>query len=197
MTGRIEVVGTDGAPGFIRSESGVAVRFLLTEVTARHARDLAVGQLVTFEMEQGNPPRAFNVCLEKQHYVSHEAEKRQQPVRYMDFEQTGNIRAYKFERVSGGERQTATVNVDLGLFLKHDVGLQEGPSLCLRVVTAELNVAAIDSPSDVQRTLTDEDMLAHLARQPAERKRYGGRISTGTSHALKHVWRGSGRSTTS
>jgi cold shock CspA family protein len=198
MTGRIEAMGTESAPGFIRLDSGIAVRFALSEVIARHAKDLTVGQLVTFEMERGTPPRAFNVCVEKQHYVSHEAEKRQQPVRYLDFEQSGNIRAYKFERLlAGGETQTATVSADLSLFLKHAIGLQDGPSLCLRVVTEELNSASSDGQANLQRRLTDEDMLSHLARQPAERKRYGGRPGIGTSHAAKHVWRGTGRSTTS
>jgi cold shock CspA family protein len=195
MTGRIEVLDTEDTPGFIRSEDGVVVHFHVSDVAVRYAGDLAVGQLVTFDLERGNPPRAFNVKIEKQHYTTHGAEKRQQPVRYLGFDQTGNIRAYKFERLSpGGERQTATVSTDLALFLTHNVGLQDGPALCLRLVTAELDAADSDSQLPFQRLLTDADMLAHLASRPvAEKRSRSVRANLANAGAAKHVWRGSGQ----
>ena len=195
MTGRIEVLDTEESPGFIRSEEGVVVHFRLTDVAPRYAGDLAVGQLVTFDLEKGNPPQAFNVKIEKQHYTTHAAEKRQQPVRYLGFEQTGNIRAYKFERLSpGGERQTATISTDLALFLTHQIGLQDGPALCLRLVTTELDASNPESQLPFQRSLTDADMLAHLASRPVAEKRNRGFRSNAaaTSSAGKHVWRGTG-----
>jgi cold shock CspA family protein len=194
MTGRIEVLDTDGTPGFIRSEEGGVVHFRLSDVAVRHAVDLAVGQLVTFEMERGNPPKAFNIKIEKRHYTSHGVEKRPQPVRYLGFEQTGNIRAYQFERLSpGGEKQTATLSADLTLFLTHNVGLQDGPALCLGLVAAELDVADSDSRVPYQRSLTDADMLAHLASRPVtERKNRSIRSNLANTNAGKHVWRGSG-----
>jgi cold shock CspA family protein len=194
MTGRIEVLDTEGTPGFIRSEEGMVVHFQLSQVAVRHAGDLAVGQLVTFEMEKGNPPKAFNIKIEKRHYTTHGAEKRQQPVRYLGFEQTGNVRAYKFERLSpGGEKQTATVSTDLALFLTHHIGLQDGPVLCLRLVTAELDGIDSDSRLPFQRSLTDADMLAHLASRPtAEKRSRSIRSNLANVNAGKHVWRGTG-----
>jgi cold shock CspA family protein len=194
MTGRIEVLDTEGTPGFIRSEEGMVVHFQLSQVAVRHAGDLAVGQLVTFEMEKGNPPKAFNIKIEKRHYTTHGAEKRQQPVRYLGFEQTGNVRAYKFERLSpGGEKQTATVSTDLALFLTHHIGLQDGPVLCLRLVTAELDGIDSDSRLPFQRSLTDADMLAHLASRPtAEKRSRSIRSNLASANAGKHVWRGTG-----
>jgi cold shock CspA family protein len=194
MTGRIEVLDTEGTPGFIRSEEGVAVHFQLSEVAVRHAADLAVGQLVTFEVETGNPPKAFNIKIEKRHYTTHGAEKRQQPVRYLGFEQTGNVRAYKFERLSpGGEKQTATVSTDLALFLTHHIGLQDGPVLCLRLVTAELDAVDPDSRLPFQRSLTDADMLAYLASRPTPEKRSRNiRANLASANPGKHVWRGTG-----
>jgi len=199
MTGRIEVLDTEGTPGFIRSEDGVVVHFRLSDVAIRHAVDLAVGQLVTFDLERGNPPKAFNIKIEKRHYTTHGAEKRQQPVRYLGFEQTGNIRAYKFERLSpGGERQTATVSSDLALFLTHHVGLQDGPALCLRLVTAELDAVDPDGHLPFQRSLTDADMLAHLASRPvAEKRNRTIRANVANANAGRHIWRGSGPRTNS
>lgn len=194
MTGRIEVLDTVETPGFIRSEDGLVVRFNLSEVAARYAGDLAVGQLVTFDLEKGNPPKAFNIKIEKRHYTTHGAEKRQQPVRYLGFEQNGNIRNYKFERIApGGERQAATVSTDMALFLTHQIGLQDGPALCLRLVTVELEDANPVNHLPFQRSLTDADMLAHLARRPApERRNRSIRTNLTGSHAAGHVWRGTG-----
>jgi cold shock CspA family protein len=198
MTGRIEVLDTEGRPGFIRSDEGVLVHFRLSEVTARHADDLVVGQLVTFDVENGNPPKAFNIKIEKRHYTSHGAEKRQQPVRYNGFEQTGNIRAYKFERLSAeGETQTATVRTDLSLFLKHQVGLQDGPALCLRVVTAELSDELPEAQRPFQRTLTDDDMRAHTAaRTVPEKRKHTTRANAANARARRHAWGSSGPRTT-
>jgi cold shock CspA family protein len=196
MTGRIEVLDTEDTPGLIRSEDGAVVHFRLSAVVVRHAEDLAVGQLVTFDLERGSPPRAFNIKTEKRHYTTPAAEKRQQPIRYLGFDQIGNVRAYKFERHSpGGETQTATVSTDLALFLTHRVGLQDGPALCLRLVTAELDGACAGGRVPFQRSLTDADMLAHLASRPvAEKKNRTTRTNLANSYAGKHLWRGSGGS---
>jgi cold shock CspA family protein len=194
MTGRIEVLDTDNRPGFIRSEDGALVQFRLSEVTARQGNDLVVGQLVTFDVEQGNPPKAFSIKIEKRHYTSHGAEKRQQPVRYNGFEQSGNIRAYKFERLSPeGETQTAVVSTDLALFLKHRIGIQDGPALCLRLVTTEMNDARIDTQQPYLRTLTDEDMRAHTAsRVVPEKRKHTTRANAANARARRHSWGSSG-----
>src|SRR5712692_8777160 len=84
------------------------------------------------------------------------------PPRYLGFEQTGNVRAYSFERVSPGEStKTFTVTADLALFRKHQVGMQEGPALCLGVLALQLQ--ALDSAQPgLQHAVTDHDMLVYL-----------------------------------
>lgn len=175
MTGRIEALSRKDAEGAIRAEGGATVHFRLSEVALRDAADLAVGQLVTFDVERGDPPNAFNIFAKRQQNSSKEMERRQEALRYLGFEQTGNVRSYKFERLSpSGETDRAVVSADLSLFHRHEVGIQEGPTLCLRLVTAELdgfNTTNATGDSPFQRSLTDHDMLNHLAACAVRRRK--------------------------
>jgi hypothetical protein len=74
------------------------------------------------------------------------------------------------------------VTVDMALFAKQHVGIQDGPALCLRLVTAE------EWPPK-QRSLTDEEMLAHLARRPVRPKASSGRWTRRVPRA-DSPWRG-------
>jgi hypothetical protein len=59
------------------------------------------------------------------------------------------------------------VSVDLGLFLKHRVNIQEGPALCAQKLTANL-----EARHQGDHELTNEDLLAYAAaraRKEAER----------------------------
>jgi hypothetical protein len=194
VTGRIEALSTDDAAGWIRAEDGVKASFRLSEVELSDAPYMAVGQLVTFDMERGKSPRAFNIRLEKHHYKGHEKERLWQSIRYMGFEQAGNVRAYNFQRVLPREEIVkAVVSADLSLFLKHRIGIQEGPMLCLRLVMAELESSHATMQSPFQRALTDHDMLYHLASRPsAEKKRFGRRPGPATTLPQTHAWRGTG-----
>jgi len=59
------------------------------------------------------------------------------------------------------------VAVDLTLFLKHHVGIQEGPSLCARKLASDL-----ESVEQREHTLTSEDLLAYVtARSEAEARK--------------------------
>ena len=90
-------------------------------------------------------------------------------LRYMGFDQAKNIREYKFDGVA--EHETTThfvVNADLELFVKYHVGLQEGPALCLKKLSADL-----EALQQLPHELTGGDLAAHVSAQvaaEAERK---------------------------
>jgi hypothetical protein len=89
-------------------------------------------------------------------------------LRYLGFEQLQNARAYRFEVIAkGASTAQAVVLADMGLFLKHRVGIQDGPSLCAARLTADLERNIVGD-----HTLTAEDLrgLAE-SRVAAEAKR--------------------------
>ncbi len=189
MTGRIEKLTNDSTSGSIKTEDGSSIHFELSAVFAYDAARLAVDQLVTFDLEDGPRPQASNVCVCKPLDVA-DAERRRQengrPPRYMGFEQIGHVRAYRFVRFSLGERtEIFVVNADLELFARHHIRIQDGPGLCLAVLVAEQDSAGACQPR--LRSLTDADMLAHLARLPVpaakHQPRRTPRVSTSTWHA--------------
>jgi len=93
-------------------------------------------------------------------------------LRYMGFDQTKAVRVYRFDSVV--DRAPATryiVTVDLTLFLKHHVGIQEGPSLCARKLAADL-----ETLEQREHTLTSDDLLAYVtARSEAEARKAAAR----------------------
>ena len=83
-----------------------------------------------------------------------------QMLRYAGFEQTGSVRTYLFNRVVIGQKSTPmVVTAEIPMFLKHHVSIQDGPALCLHVLSLE----TADGPS---RELTEEDIVAYLATKP-------------------------------
>jgi len=189
VTGRIEKLTNDSTSGSIKTEDGSSVHFELSAVFAYDAARLAVDQLVTFDLDDGARPQASNVCVCKALDLA-DAERRQQenhrPPRYMGFEQTGHVRAYRFVRFSLGEKtEIFVVNGDLDLFAKHRIRIQEGPGLCLAVLVAEQNAAGALLPR--LRCLTDADMLAHLARMPAPVAKHHPRQTPRTSTSPWHA----------
>jgi hypothetical protein len=90
-------------------------------------------------------------------------------LRYRGFEQKQNKRAYKFERVAKGEPSTKlVVTADLDLFLKHHVGIQEGPSLCAHKLASDLHDTG--EPT-LEHELTNEDLLAYASARAAAQAR--------------------------
>jgi hypothetical protein len=93
-------------------------------------------------------------------------------LRYMGFDQTKAVRIYRFDSIV--DRAPAVryiVTVDLTLFLKHHVGIQEGPSLCARKLAADL-----ETIQQREHTLTNEDLLAYVsARTEAEARKAAAR----------------------
>lgn len=89
-------------------------------------------------------------------------------LRYMGFDQVKNMREYKFDGLAAGETDKHfVVNADLALFAMYHVGLQEGPALCLKKLSADL-----ETVQQLLHELTSGDLNAHvLARaEAAERK---------------------------
>jgi hypothetical protein len=140
---------------------------------------LAVGQLVTFDMNIGKWPEALNVrgpaqpqpaaALADRHAV-------RTYLQYMGFEQTGMTRAYLFRRIARGEdTREFVVNADMGLFSRHHVGIQEGPTLSLRLLSegSDSTTPAVMCPP--AQSLSDADMVGYLARRALGKKPHGSR----------------------
>lgn len=165
MTGRIKSLSGHSESGLIAAENGLSFPFDCSAVMAYDAGGLAVGQTVTFELKVGLHPEAVHVCVQKPHHPSPGADKHRASInlRYAGFAQEGNIRSYRFEQLSAGEEtRTFLITTNLDLFRKHSVGIQEGPTLCMRVLMAGL-IAGVAS----HRALTDLDMLAYVASRPS------------------------------
>lgn len=93
-------------------------------------------------------------------------------LRYMGFDQTEALRIYRFDSI---EERAPTiryiVSADLTLFLKHRVGIQEGPALCARKLTADL-----EGLMQCEHRLTNDDFLAYVsARSDAEARKAAAR----------------------
>jgi hypothetical protein len=90
-------------------------------------------------------------------------------LRYMGFDQAKNIREYKFDGVAKDEPTTHfVVNADLALFVRYHVALQEEPALCLKKLSADLEML-----QPLPHELTSGDLAAYLSAQvsaEAERK---------------------------
>jgi hypothetical protein len=173
MTGRIKALGRGNSSGVIRAENGRSVPFDSSALLAYDVGCLAEGLLVTFDMEGGYGPRAVNVCVHKEHVARRPALSGQHTacVRYLGFEQAQNVRAYRFERLLPGEETTTLlVTADMSLFARHHVALQEGPSLCLHLLLAagpdDSPVQQVARPQAGGLTLTEQDILAHVAAHP-------------------------------
>jgi hypothetical protein len=87
--------------------------------------------------------------------------------RYMGFEQTPTRRLYNFDgTTSKGPPVRFVVSVDLDLFLRNRVNIQQGPSLCAQKLKADL-----DAQHEGEHELTNGDLVAYVAaRAAAERK---------------------------
>jgi len=85
-------------------------------------------------------------------------------LRYAGFDQTNNKRSYKFDAgLPGRTVGRFVVSVEITLFLKHHVNIQEGPALCARKLSADLEA---DYRGDHE--LTDQDLLAYATGRAAK-----------------------------
>ncbi|MFN0167642.1 MAG: hypothetical protein ACKV22_14545 [Bryobacteraceae bacterium] len=89
-------------------------------------------------------------------------------LRYMGFEQRQSARAYRFDGVTRGAPTIHfVITADLALFLKHQIGIQEGPNLCARKLATD--IAKLQPGEHV---LTNDDLLEYVRiRSEAEERR--------------------------
>jgi len=169
MTGTIKRLDNVAASGAIEAADGLVFGFRLSAVLAYDIPGLAVGQAVNFELENDRHPRAVNINVEHAFQSSPDRERRVEltRLRYLGFQQTGEIRSYRFESFAPGEARAAyIVNGDMGLFTKHHVRLQEGPGMCLHLLAEWDDLVGGTAETPAQYSLTDREMLAHLATLP-------------------------------
>lgn len=120
----------------------------------------------------GQGPAVFPVHLGLR--TAFAALRRLVELRYLGFDQKLNTRTYKFKGIANGEPTLYfMVTADLGLFLSHRVGIQEGPALCAHKLASDLL-----TPADGNHELTNEDLTAHVsARALADTRKTGTRRS--------------------
>ena len=84
-------------------------------------------------------------------------------LRYQGFDQTNNIREYRFDDIVAGQaRKHFVVTADVSLFVKHRVGMQEGPTLCFQKLSA-----LSDTLLELRYELTSDDLVAFLSVRAA------------------------------
>lgn len=158
MMGRIKTLSLGNAGGVIKAENGGTISFEVSSVLAYDVACLAVGRLVSFDLEGRHGTSAVNVCVLGLHPQPADTPKRPANLRYVGFEQAQAIRSYKFERSWPGEdTETMVVTTDLALFTRHRVPIQEGPSLCMRLLEA-----GAESGQESRHTLTEKDLIGFL-----------------------------------
>jgi len=97
-------------------------------------------------------------------------------LRYMGFRHVNNTREYIFHGVEfGAETKVLVVAAELELFRNCHVRLQDGPVLCLRKLTAELEKLQAWPGPAWQATLSGQDMLDFLSSQAVTRTPNPGR----------------------
>ena len=89
-------------------------------------------------------------------------------LRYAGFEQVGSVRSYLFDRVVVGEKTTHVVMAaEIPLFMKYRLRIQDGPALCLHVLSADIDKVEPVLATGANRELTEEDIVAYLATRPS------------------------------
>jgi hypothetical protein len=141
MLGTVTRLSKQTATGTIRSEQGVTFDFDLAAVLTYDMAALAEGKLVHFEPAGRTPCKATNVGLEAPAAVHPGAERYKEirQLRYVGFQHQGNCRKYRYERITPGEAtQVFAVDADLELFQACRIAIQDGPTMCMRILTAGL-----------------------------------------------------------
>lgn len=171
VTGTIVGLVARTRTGTIRSQDGSRLGFSAAGVLGDFDT-LAVGHLVSFEVERAlphhNAVRVFREPLRPSGPVK--KPDGSIDLRYMGFQQAGNIRSYRFDALAGGHTvQHFVVKVDLALMLKHRIGVQEAPVLCLRKLAADLRGV----PGPVAHELDNDDLDSYASSRAAavERKK--------------------------
>ncbi len=171
MTGKIKSLQSPS--GFITADNGLKLYFDAWAVLPDRGASLAVGQVVTFDLEGGTPLMAVNVRALAHPVIPRRTTRghsESAQFQYVGFQHAGSVRAFRFLRVVQGEETLEfVVNADLALFAKYNVAIQEGPALSLHLL---VSAAGVSAPQPMH-SVTDQDMLAHLAKRPVPAARSG------------------------
>ena len=65
MTGTIKRLDVASASGVITAEDGLMVRFCPSAVLTYDVPSLAIGQVVSFDLEGGRCPKALNIFVQR------------------------------------------------------------------------------------------------------------------------------------
>lgn len=158
MTGRITGLAANTRTGTIRGEDGSQFVFCGAAVLGNFD-SLDIGHRVSFVFERGGSFTALNVFGEPVRIGSSGKHGESPDLRYTGFHQTENVRTYSFAEVTSRHSAQHCVTVDVALLLKHHIGVQEGPALCLGKLITDLK----DSPESPRHRLGDDDLLALVA----------------------------------
>ena len=140
MTGIVKSVSTRS--GYVQADNGKLLFFQDSSVLTPGFDALEAGHAVTFDLDRKSPGVAVDVLrhfewgpdnppLESGAKASH--------LRYLGFEQQGNIRTHKYGAMSeSGRFVTFLMNADIKLLSDNRIRIQDAPVLCLRALEAEL-----------------------------------------------------------
>lgn len=168
MTGIIIGLVSSTRSGTIGTPDGSRVVFSAEEVLGDF-ESLAVGQRVNFDFDRRYAPaRAARVMHEPTGQTANRKPGGALDLRYAGFEQSLNVRTYRFRCASDGPpTREFVVSVDMALLLEHHVNVQEAPALCMRRLAADL----ANTPGANSHCLDRDDLLAYVAsRSDGDRK---------------------------
>lgn len=171
MTGTIVGLAGSTRTGTIRSREGTCLAFSAACVLGDFDT-LAVGHLVGFDLDRAQPHHTAVRVFREPFGVPGSGKKldASPDLRYAGFNQADNLRSYCFDAVACGHPvRHFIVTVDLALMLKHRIGVQEAPMLCLRKLAADLRAL----PASGRHELDDGDLSTFATSRAAavERKR--------------------------
>jgi hypothetical protein len=176
VIGAIEELNNQRRSGAIRAEDGRLFTFFDSAVLGEQFDFLKLGQQVSFEAGLGQELRYADRVRsritraaaspvpggEKPAAIPSTATAAQHFL-YTGFDQPKGVRHYKFSAVTHGQATIEfIVSVDMALFLKYRVGIQEGPGLCLRKLAQ-----TIPAGSPMQGQLTEGDVVAYVSDRAA------------------------------
>jgi hypothetical protein len=171
VTGTIVGLAGNTRTGTIRSQDGSRPAFSAADVLGDFDT-LAVGHLVSFDLDRARPHHTAVRVFREPFRTSGPGKKpdASPDLRYAGFNQAQNIRSFRFDAVACGHPlRQFVVTVDLALMLKHRIGVQEAPTLCLRKLEADLKAL----PGSGRHELDDHDLRAYASLRAAaiERKK--------------------------
>ena len=166
MTGRIKRLNGEHRSGLIETPGLLKFSFDWSSVLMHDLAYLNVGQLVSFDLKSNE---AVNICVQRRPIpVPADGKKQDFTFRYLGFDQTGGIRTHRFERTSFSESKMFLVHTDTAMFARLHIGIQEGPTLCQKLLTKADDDAGGPEP---EQSLTEQHLEAYLASKPSPARR--------------------------